>query len=186
MRNSDDGEPISMFSALRFRTRLPMNWYRLAVVLVIVDQLTKVWATATLEYNTPKVVLPILNITLHHNTGAAFSFLHDAGGWQRWLFSGIALVVGAGIAIWMARLKRGQVLLMASLALVLAGALGNVIDRLRFGYVVDFISVHYGDAYFPTFNIADSAITIGAILMLLDMVRNPQNHASATRDGSAQ
>lgn len=179
-------EPISMFSALRFRTRLPMNWYRLAVVLIIVDQLTKVWVSATLAYDTPKVILPILNITLHHNTGAAFSFLHDAGGWQRWLFSAIALVVGAGIAIWMARLKRGQTLLMASLALVLAGAIGNVIDRLRFGYVVDFISVHYGDAYFPTFNIADSAITIGAILMLLDMVRNPQNHGSAQRDGSAK
>lgn len=175
-----DNEPISLFSALRFKTRLPLGWYRFAVVLVIVDQLSKLWVTATFEYNVPKVILPVFNLTLHHNTGAAFSFLHDAGGWQRWLFSAIALVVGAVLAVWMARLKRGQTLLMTSLALVLGGALGNVIDRLRFGYVVDFISVHYGDYYFPTFNIADSAISIGAALLLLDMVRNPQNHNSGS------
>ena len=176
MRND---RPISLFSALRLRTRLPMNWYRLAIIVVIVDQLSKLWVSATLGYNEPVVILPFFDIVLHHNPGAAFSFLHDAGGWQRWLFSAIALVVGAGIAIWMARLKRGQTLLMASLALVLGGAIGNVIDRLRFGYVVDFISVHYADVYrFPTFNIADSAITVGAILLLLDMVRNPQNHGS--------
>jgi signal peptidase II len=180
-----DNQFISMFSALRFRTRLPMNWYRLAVLVIIVDQLTKVWVTKTLEYNDPKVILPFFDIVLHHNTGAAFSFLHDAGGWQSWLFSGIALVVGAGIMVWMARLKRGQTLLMASLALVLGGAIGNVIDRLRFGYVVDFLSVHYADIYrFPTFNIADAAITIGAALMLLDMVRNPQNHGAPRAEGS--
>lgn len=180
----DHDRPISMFSALRFRTRLPMNWYRLAIVLVIVDQLTKMWVTNALEYGVPKVILPFFDLLLHHNTGAAFSFLHDAGGWQRWLFSAIALIVGVGIAVWMARLKRGQTLLMASLALVLAGAIGNVIDRLRFGYVVDFISVHYADVYrFATFNIADTAITIGAVLMLLDMVRNPHNHGAAPRAG---
>lgn len=175
MRNEG---PISLFSALRFKTRLPLGWYRFAVVVVIVDQVTKLLATMMLEYNVPKVILPFFNITLHHNTGAAFSFLSDAGGWQRWLFSAIALVVGAFIAVWMARLKRGQTLLMSSLALVLGGAIGNVIDRVRFGYVVDFISVHYADYYFPTFNIADSAISVGAALMLLDMVRNPQNHNS--------
>jgi signal peptidase II len=176
-----ENEPISMFSALRFKTRLPLGWYRLAVVLVIVDQLAKMWASLTLEYGVPKVILPVFNFTLQHNTGAAFSFLHDAGGWQRWLFSAIALIVGAVIVVWMTRLKRGQTLLMASLTLVLGGALGNVIDRLRFGYVVDFISVHYADYFFPAFNIADAAITIGAALMLLDMVLHPQHH-NASRD----
>jgi signal peptidase II len=180
-----NGQFISMFSALRFRTRLPMNWYRLAIVLVIIDQLTKLWASTALDYNEPVPILPFFDIVLHHNTGAAFSFLHDAGGWQRWLFSAIAGGVGIGIVIWMARLKRGQTLLMTSLTLVLGGAIGNVIDRVRFGYVVDFISIYWPDLYrFPTFNFADSAITIGAALMLLDMVRNPQNHGSAPRAGS--
>ncbi len=174
-----DHEPISMFSALRFNTRLPMGWYRLAIVVVILDQLTKLWATFALQYGVPVVVLPVFNFTLQHNTGAAFSFLHDAGGWQRWFFSVIAIVVGIGIAIWMTRLKRGQTLLMTSLTLLLGGAVGNVIDRLRFGYVVDFISVHYSEYYFPAFNIADAAITIGAGLLLLDMVLNPHNHKSA-------
>jgi signal peptidase II len=136
----------------------------------------------TLQYGVPVVILPVFNFTLQHNTGAAFSFLHDAGGWQRWLFSAIAIVVGIGIAVWMARLKRGQTLLMASLALILGGALGNVVDRLRFGYVVDFISVHYADYYFPAFNVADSAISIGAGLLLLDMLLHPQHHNSS-RDG---
>jgi signal peptidase II len=181
MRN--DG-PISLFSALRFKTRLPLGWYRLAIVMVIIDQLAKLWATMTLQYGVPVVILPVFNFTLQHNTGAAFSFLHDAGGWQRWLFSAIAIIVGIGIAIWMARLKRGQTMLMASLALILGGALGNVVDRLRFGYVVDFISVHYADYYFPAFNVADSAITIGAGLLLLDMLLHPQHHN--TSRGGAQ
>jgi signal peptidase II len=179
-----DHEPISMFSALRFKTRLPLGWYRLAVVVVIIDQLTKLWATYSLAYGVPRVLLPVFNLTLQHNTGAAFSFLHNAGGWQRWFFSAIAVVVGTGIVVWMTRLKRGQTLLMSSLTLLLGGAFGNVIDRLRFGYVVDFISVHYHDYYFPAFNIADSAITLGAGLLLLDMLLHPQNHRST--DGEAQ
>lgn len=176
-----DNEPISLFSALRFKTRLPLGWYRFAVVVVIVDQIAKLWATMTLQYGIPKVILPVFNFTLQHNTGAAFSFLHDAGGWQRWLFSAIALIVGVALMVWMARLKRGQTLLMTSLALVLGGALGNVVDRLRFGYVVDFISVHYADYYFPAFNVADSAITIGAGLLLLDMLLNPHHHSSSEK-----
>lgn len=180
-----DHQPISLFSALRIRTRLPLGWYRFAIVVVIVDQLTKLFATMHLEFNVPHEILPVLNLTLHHNTGAAFSFLYDAGGWQRWLFSAIALAAGVFISIWMARLKRGQTLLMASLALVLGGAIGNVIDRLRFGYVVDFISVHWHEHAFPTFNIADSAITVGAALLLLDMLLHPQNHDSAPKNGEA-
>jgi signal peptidase II len=105
--------------------------------------------------------------------------LHDAGGWQRWFFAGIAGVVSVFIAIWIARLKANQYLLLAALALVLGGAVGNLIDRMHLGYVIDFVSVHWGDHYFPAFNVADSAITVGAILMVLDMYLNPQHHNSS-------
>lgn len=162
----------------KIKTRLPLVWYRLAIIIVLVDQLVKRWVSATLQFQPPVKLLSVLELTYAENTGAAFSFLHDAGGWQRWFFAGIAAVVGIGIAIWMARVRAGQRLLLSSLALVLGGAIGNLIDRIRFGYVVDFISVHWNEHYFPAFNVADSAITIGAGLMLLDMVLNPQHHNS--------
>ena len=108
------------------------------------------------------------NLTLQHNTGAAFSFLSDAGGWQRYFFSGIAVVISVALVIWLYRLPAKQWLLALSLGLILGGALGNLWDRLVLGYVVDFISVHYRGWYFPAFNIADSAITVGAGCMLLD------------------
>jgi signal peptidase II len=168
----------------KVKTRLPMNWYRLAIIVVIVDQLVKRWVSVTLQFQPPIRLLPVLELTYAENTGAAFSFLHDAGGWQRWFFSGIALSVGAGIAIWMARLKAEQRLLLASLALILGGAIGNLIDRMRFGHVVDFISVHWGMHYFPAFNVADSAITIGAGLLLLDMVLHPQHHGSQRKEAA--
>jgi signal peptidase II len=166
----------------KVKTRLPLLWYRLAVIVVIVDQLVKRWVSVTLQFQPPIRLLPVLELTYAENTGAAFSFLHDAGGWQRWFFSGIALSVGAGIAIWMARLKAEQRLLLASLALILGGAVGNLIDRMRFGHVVDFISVHWEMHYFPAFNVADSAITIGAALLLLDMVLHPQHHGSQRKE----
>lgn len=168
-------------AGLNVKTRLPLVWYRLAIIIVLVDQLVKRWVSATLQFQPPIKLLPVLELTYAENTGAAFSFLHDAGGWQRWFFTGIAAVVGIGIAIWMARLKREQRLLLASLALVLGGAIGNLIDRMRFGYVVDFIAAHWGEHYFPAFNIADSAITIGAGLMLLDMMLNPHHHSSGAK-----
>jgi len=164
---------------LKFKTQLPMMWYRVALIIVIGDQIVKRWASARLKFQPPIELLPVLEFGYAENRVAAFSFLHDAGGWQRWFFSAIALVVGVALAIWMARLRRQQSLLLASLALVLGGAVGNLIDRLRFGYVVDFISVHWGDHYFPAFNIADMAITIGAGLMLLDMFVNPEHHNSS-------
>ena len=158
------------------RGQLPWNWYRLALVLVIADQLAKLMANMHLIYGVPVEVLPVFNLTLQHNTGAAFSFLHDAGGWQRWFFSSIAAVVSVVLVVWMARLRRDQHLLMASLACVLGGAVGNLIDRVRFGYVVDYVSLHYGGWYFPAFNVADAAITVGAGLMILDMVLHPDSH----------
>jgi signal peptidase II len=135
-----------------------------------------------LQFQPPIKLLPVLELTYAENTGAAFSFLHDAGGWQRWLFAAIALIVAIAVAVWMARLQRSQRLLLASLALILGGAIGNLVDRLRFGYVVDFISAHWGEHYFPAFNIADSAITIGAGFMLLDMMLNPHHHNSTAKE----
>jgi signal peptidase II len=118
----------------------------------------------------------VLDIVRAHNTGAAWSFLAKAGGWQRWLFTLLALGVSAGIMYWLRRISaRGQAMQAWGLSLVLAGALGNVIDRVRLGYVVDFIGVHWNDAWFPAFNIADSGITIGAGLLLLDAFLDSRN-----------
>ena len=117
-------------------------------------------------------MLPVLDITLAYNKGAAFSFLEDQSGWQRWLFTGLAFAVGIGILGWMKRLNgRIQWLLCCALSLILAGALGNVIDRLRMGHVVDFILVHWNNSLFPAFNVADSAITVGAVFLLYDAWR---------------
>lgn len=149
-------------------------YYAVTLVLILLDQWTKGLATDLLEYGRPVVVLPVFDLTLQHNTGAAFSFLAGAGGWQRWLFAVIASVVGVALAVWLSRLQRGQWLLATALTLILAGAVGNLWDRLTLGYVVDFISLHWGGRYFPAFNLADSAITVGAALMLLDMLVNPE------------
>lgn len=144
-------------------------WLPLTVVVIIADQLSKAWIVEHFALYERRRIFSLLDITLMYNTGAAFSFLSDASGWQRWLFVALAVVVGAGIIGWMGRLRgRSQALLSCSLALILAGALGNVIDRLRIGHVVDFVHAHWNAAYFPAFNVADSAITIGAGLLLLD------------------
>lgn len=147
---------------------LAWRWYLLALLVIGLDQYTKALASESLQYARPVEVFSWFNLTLQHNTGAAFSFLSDAGGWQRWFFTVIALVISVGLAIWLFIAPRSQWLLSLSLALILGGAIGNVWDRMALGYVVDFISVHYRNWYFPAFNIADSAITVGAACMLLD------------------
>lgn len=145
------------------------RWLLLSLAVIVLDQWTKLLIMQNFREFDEIVLLPVLNLVRLHNEGAAFSFLSTASGWQRWVFTGLGIVVSLGIAIWLLRLPRkGQSLLAAGLALVMGGALGNVIDRIRFGHVVDFIHVHYGDAYFPAFNVADSAITIGAALLILD------------------
>ena len=145
-----------------------LPWYLLAVVVIVLDQYTKGLASASLDYGRPVEVFSWFNLTLQHNPGAAFSFLSDAGGWQRYFFSGVAIVISLVLVVWLYRLPPGQRLLALSLGLILGGAIGNLWDRLALGYVVDFISVHYGGRYFPAFNIADSAISVGAACMLLD------------------
>ena len=144
-------------------------WLLLSVFVVVADQISKAYiAGHYLEFEFTRI-LPVLDITCMHNVGAAFSFLASASGWQRWLFIGLAGVVSFGIIVWLIRLPRGtHALLAAGLALVLGGALGNVIDRIRLGYVIDFIHFHWDRAYFPAFNVADSAITVGAACLLLD------------------
>ena len=103
-----------------------------------------------------------------HNTGAAFSFLSDAGGWQRWLFAGLAVGMSVVISVWLTRLKENETLIAVALSLILGGAIGNLIDRLAYGYVIDFLDVYYETWHWPAFNIADSAITVGVVLMLID------------------
>ena len=144
-------------------------WLLLSALVVLADQLSKAYITGHfLEFEFIRI-LSVLDITRMHNVGAAFSFLATASGWQRWVFIGLAVLVSIGITIWLLRLPRGvHALLAGGLALVLGGALGNVIDRIRLGYVIDFIHFHWDRAYFPAFNVADSAITVGAACLLLD------------------
>jgi signal peptidase II len=145
------------------------NWLWLSLAVIALDQWTKYLITDHLDEFEEVILLPVLELMRLHNQGAAFSFLSGASGWQRWLFTGLALVVSAAILTWLRRLPaRGRNLLAAGLCLVLGGALGNVIDRVLWGHVIDFIRVHYEGWFFPAFNVADSAITIGAGLLILD------------------
>ena len=144
-------------------------WLLLSALVVLVDQLSKLYITSHFGEFEFTAVLPVLDITRMHNVGAAFSFLANASGWQRWVFIGLALSVSLAIVVWLVRMPRGtSAWLAGGLALVLGGALGNVIDRIRLGHVIDFIHFHWDRAYFPAFNVADSAITVGAACLLLD------------------
>jgi signal peptidase II len=145
------------------------SWLLLSVLVVLADQASKYYITQHFGEFENMTLLPVLDVTRMHNVGAAFSFLASASGWQRWVFIGLAGVVSVGIIVWLLRLReRAHGLLACGLALVLGGALGNVIDRIRLGYVIDFIHFHWDRAYFPAFNVADSAITVGAACLLLD------------------
>lgn len=148
---------------------LRARWgYALALAVIGLDYWTKAWASSTLAYRQPVAVTSWFDWMLAHNTGAAFSFLADAGGWQRWFFATVALVVSAVMVVWLSRIPTTKRWIGAALGLILGGGLGNLWDRLNYGYVVDFISVHYGDWYWPAFNIADSAISLGAAILILD------------------
>ncbi len=144
-----------------------LPWLGIALIVILIDQFTKTLIIGTFQLGDSHRVTSFFNIVRWHNTGAAFSFLHDAAGWQRWLFVGLGAVAAIFI-VWMLRSHGGQRLFSWALSLILGGAIGNVIDRLLHGYVVDFISVHYGGWTFPAFNVADSAITVGAACLILD------------------
>lgn len=144
-------------------------WLGIALIVILVDQFTKTLIVGSFALNDSHTVTSFLNIVRVHNSGAAFSFLAGASGWQRWFFVGLGAAAALFI-VWMLRGHGGQRLFSWALALILGGALGNVIDRLIHGHVVDFIQVHYGNSFFPSFNVADSAITVGAALLILDEI----------------
>ena len=149
----------------------PVSWAWLLVsaAIILLDWYTKQLASQYLELYRPQEVFSWLNITLAHNYGAAFSFLADAGGWQRWFFTVLAVGVSAVLLVWLIRLPRREWMTGLGLGLILGGAIGNVADRIKLGYVVDFIDVHVKGWHYPAFNIADSAITCGVVLLLLDV-----------------
>ena len=157
-----------------------IRWLWISVLVIAVDQLSKLWIERTMVLGDSFVVLPILDIVRAHNTGAAFSFLADAGGWQRWAFSLLAVGVSIALVFWLRRLALAtQGLLAFGLALILGGAIGNVIDRVEHGYVVDFVHAHWGAHYFAAFNVADAAISIGAVLVIIDSLLEGRRRRTA-------
>ena len=152
-----------------------LSWLGLSALLIVADQWSKAWATASLVYRQPVPVIDgFWNWTLVHNYGAAFSFLSDAGGWQRWFFSGLAVVISVVLAVVLARTPRSDWRTALPFALVIAGALGNLVDRVRYGYVVDFVDWYYGSYHWPAFNVADSAIVAGAVALVLFSFKAPE------------
>ncbi|MDP1789267.1 MAG: signal peptidase II [Methylibium sp.] len=147
-----------------------LTWLGIALIVIVLDQFTKTLILGYFQYGDSRHVTSFFNVVRVHNTGAAFSFLAGASGWQRWFFVGLGLVA-AGFIVWMLRSQGHQRLFAWALSLILGGALGNVIDRLLHGYVVDFLDFHLGARHFPAFNIADSAITVGAALLIFDELR---------------
>lgn len=152
------------------RNMMALVWLLLSALIVVLDLWTKSLATENLSLYRPVEVTSWLNMTLAHNYGAAFSFLSDAGGWQRWLFTVLATVVTLVLIVWLLRLPAAEKRMAAALCMIIGGAVGNLIDRMAHGYVVDFIDVYYQNWHWPAFNVADSAITGGVILLLLDSV----------------
>jgi signal peptidase II len=162
-----------------------LKWLWLTGLVLVLDLLTKSVMSHYLVLYEPVAVFPGFNLTLMHNTGAAFSFLDNASGWQRWLFAFISIAVSTGIIIWLRRLQPGQRWLAAALALILGGALGNLWDRVTLGYVVDFIQVYYRDWSWPAFNVADSAISVGAAILVVDSLRaDRRRHAASKTENS--
>ena len=158
-----------------------LSWLWLSLLVLVIDQASKFYFEAKLEMFQQIVIIPdLFSWTLAYNTGAAFSFLADSSGWQRWLFALIAIVVSAVLVVWLKRLGRNDTWLAVALALVLGGALGILYDRVALGHVIDFILVHWQNRwYFPAFNIADSAITVGAIMLALDMFKSKKTEEAA-------
>jgi signal peptidase II len=150
------------------------KWFGISALIIVLDQVTKYAASHMLIMHEPVAILPFFNFTLMHNTGAAFSFLADQGGWQRWFFAVLALGVSIVLAVWLTRLKAHESWLALALSLVLGGAIGNLIDRVYYGYVIDFIDVYYNTSHWPAFNIADSAICIGAVMLVIDTFRSKE------------
>jgi signal peptidase II len=162
-----------MFNALMKKhfsdlNKSQLKWLWLAVIAIILDFVSKQLAETYLIFAQPVYVLPVFDLTLLYNRGAAFSFLANESGWQRWFFTFIAIGVSAVLTVWLMKLKPNEKLLSIALALVIGGAIGNLYDRLAYGHVIDFIHLHWDNNYFPAFNIADSAISLGAAMLLFE------------------
>ncbi|PHR51834.1 signal peptidase II [Cycloclasticus sp.] len=154
------------------------KWLGLSLLVIVLDQVSKLWVVASFSLYESIDVMPFVNLTYVHNKGAAFSFLSTAGGWQRWFFVAIASIATLILVIWLSRLKPKEKWMAVSLSLILGGAIGNLYDRVAYGYVIDFIDVYYNSYHWPVFNIADSAISIGVVMMLIDMIRGEDSTAS--------
>ena len=161
-----------------------LRWLWLTLLCLIIDQVSKQWVAGTFDYRETLSVLPFFNLTYVHNPGAAFSFLADQGGWQRWFFTAIAAIASIVFLVWMAKTPKQQRLLSISFALILSGAVGNLIDRVLFGYVIDFLDFHWAGFHFAAFNIADSVIFIGAALMIFESFTNKEDNQEANKDAN--
>jgi len=151
-----------------------LKWLWLSGLVIVLDQASKWIMVSWLSLYETVAVMPFFNLTMAHNTGAAFSFLAGAGGWQRWFFIGLTTAISLGLFIWLNKLAKTRLEAM-SVSLILGGAIGNVIDRIYFGYVIDFLDVYVGSYHWPAFNIADSAIVVGAALLIIDSLRTEPN-----------
>ena len=154
-----------------------LKWLWLSALTIVLDQASKLAVAKGMDLYHSIPIIPYFNLTYMRNTGAAFSFLSEAGGWQRWFFAVLAIIISTVISVWLTRLKNYETLLAIALSLVLGGAIGNLIDRLAYGYVIDFLDVYYKQWHWPAFNIADSAIVLGVVLMVLESFQN--NNANA-------
>lgn len=151
------------------------RWLAVSALVIVSDQLSKLWIIGHFAFGERLAILSVFDLILVYNTGAAFSFLHDAGGMQRWFFSFVAIAASVWMG-WLLRRHATETLFALALSLILGGALGNLIDRLAYGHVVDFLLFHWNEHHFPAFNIADSAITVGAALLILDSLRTARRH----------
>ena len=159
-----------------------MKWLWVSGVVLVLDQCSKLLADALLVLHQPVALVPFVNLRLAYNAGAAFSFLGNASGWQRWFFIALALLVMTVLVIWLRRLAADQARTALALSLILGGAAGNLIDRVVYGHVVDFIDCYYHSWHWPTFNVADSAITVGACLLVLDALLAHRKNPGGVRE----
>ena len=158
--------------------RTGLRWIWLTIICLIVDQVTKQWVAGSMDLYQSINVWPFFDITYVHNLGAAFSFLADQGGWQRWFFTAVAAIASIVFVVWLAKTPKEQTMLSVAFALMLSGALGNLIDRVMFGYVIDFLDFYIGSSHWPAFNVADASIFIGAAFMILDSFKNQSSDKS--------
>jgi signal peptidase II len=152
-----------------------LKWLWLSLLVLVLDQASKLWVVANFDLYESIGILPFINFTYVHNEGAAFSFLSSAGGWQRWLFVVIALVATVVLVIWLRKLEPSDKWMAITISLVLGGAIGNLYDRVSYGYVIDFIDVYYQVHHWPVFNIADSAVFVGVVMMLVDAFKSDKS-----------